>query len=74
MKNKEILLRLPKDSEIVDILHDYIVLQIGKKGLITAQKTYEIYQYPSVKLVSKLKSESLKCISQTASDINLLTK
>ena len=74
VKNKEILLRLPKDSEIVDILHDYIVLQIGKKGLITAQKTYEIYQYPSVKLVSKLKSESLKCISQTATDINLLTK
>ena len=74
VKNKEILLRLPKDSEIVDIVHDYIVLQIGKKGLITAQKTYEIYQYPSVKLVSKLKSESLKCISQTMQDINLITR
>lgn len=74
VKNKEILLRLPKDSEIVDIVHDYIVLQIGKKGLITAQKTFEIYQYPSVKLVSKLKSESLKCISQTMQDINLITK
>lgn len=74
VKKQEILLRLPKDSEIVDILHDYIILQIGKKGLISAQKNYEIYQYPSIKLVSKFKSESLKCISQTASDINLLTK
>jgi len=74
VKNKEVLLRLPKDSEIVDIIHDYIVLQIGKKGLISAQKTYEIYQYPSIKLVSKLKSESLKCISQTINDINLLTR
>lgn len=74
VKKQEILLRLPKDSEIVDILHDYIILQIGKKGLISAQKNYEIYQYPSIKLVSKFKSESLKCISQTVSDINLLTK
>lgn len=73
IKNGTVSLRLSKDSEIIDILYDYIVLKLPGKGLLSGgQHVYEIYQYPSLQRFYRVKAKELQCISLSKQDINLL--